>query len=559
MESIENSFVKSQQKKRKRKRTRTIVALSVTAVAVTAGVLFLLNALGGGDENTSVLTYRVSSVSSGEISSVISGSGTLSALDSSSVTAAAASTVTAVAFQPGDKIAAGAVVMTLSSEELESQLESLNDELVSTRSSLASTRQYLTNLKITATKSGIVKDVQANVGDIVDDMDYICRIATDGKMQLEIPADDGMRQYDAVTVQLGGETQDGYVTAITDGIATIVFTDHFYPVGTEATALDEDGNLLGSGMINVNEFVDVTAASGRIADIKATENTRVSRGSTVATLAKGAPTAEYTALKETEADLLDQIADVEDQLSIKAEYDCVLTALSVSEGDTVSAGGSLCTLTGTDGFTLALSIDELDIASVALGQSASVTLDAIDGEYGGTVTNISYSGSGSYVTSYTATVTTDPIEGAYPGMSASVEITTETSGDTLIVSVSAVQYDGDSAYLLLAGDDVQSGSSLSIEQLDLDSLTKLPVTTGMSDGSYIAVSGDGLSAGDLIWVPTLTTTAAYSADEDATTTLNFGGTIDGGTFNGGDFNGGTPPEGNFGGGNRVGGGYVPAN
>ena len=38
-------------------------------------------------------------------------------------------------------------------------------------------------------------------------------------------------------------------------------------------------------------------------------------------------------------------------------------------------------------------------------------------------------------------------------MSASVGIVTATSGETLIVSVAAVQYDGDDAYLWLAGDE----------------------------------------------------------------------------------------------------------
>jgi len=552
METTESSFVKSQQKKKKRKRIRTIIALCTAAVVVTAGVIVLLNVLGKEEGNASVLNYRASSVSSGEISSTISGSGTLSALESSSLTAAAESTVTEINFEPGDTVAAGDVVMTLSSDDIDAQIESLNDELTSTRSSLATARQYLTNLSITATKSGIVKDIQADAGDIVDDMEYLCRIATDGKMKLTIPAADGMQRYDAVTVQIGDETQDGYVTEIADGTATIVFTDHYYAVGTEATALNEAGGVLGTGTINVNEFVDVTAASGRIATVKVKENSRISKGATVFTLAKGAPTETYTALKQTETDLLEQIADLEDQLTIKAGYDCVLTSLSVSKGDTVSAGSSLCTLTGTEGFTLSLSIDELDIASVALGQSATVTLDAIDGEYGGTVTNISYSGSGSYVTSYTATITTDPIEGAYPGMSASVEIITETSGDTLIVSVSAVQYEGDSAYILLAGDDAQLGATASEDQIDLDALTKVTVTTGMSDGSYIAVSGGGLAVGDLIWVPELTTTSTYSEDEDAATTFSFGsGGMGGDMSGGGDFSGGERPGGN--------GGMVPGN
>jgi HlyD family secretion protein len=386
-------------------------------------------------------------------------------------------------------------------------------------------------------------------------MDYLCRIATDGNMRVEISAPDGLQQYDAVTVIIGDEEQDGYVTELSDGVATIVFDDNYYAVGTSATVQSEDGAVLGSGEIDVNEYIDITAASGKIATVKVSENTKVSKGTTLFTLAEGAPTSAYTTLKETENDLLDQITDLEDQLAIKAEYDCVLTALSVEAGDTVSSGSSLCTLTGTDGYTLSLSIDELDIASVALGQNATITLDALDGEYSGTVTNISYSGSGSYVTSYTATITTEPITGAYPGMSASVEIITETSGETLIVSVNAIEYDGDTAYVMLAGDDASIGTTLSENELDLDALATVTVTTGMSDGSYIAISGDGISSGDLIWVPDLTTSATYSDDEETTTTFSFGNSTMGGDMSGSDFSGG--PSGNMGG--NMGGGMAPGN
>ncbi|MEZ4509010.1 MAG: hypothetical protein R2881_04995 [Eubacteriales bacterium] len=107
-------------------------------------------------------------------------------------------------------------------------------------------------------------------------------------------------------------------------------------------------------------------------------------------------------------------------------------------------------------------------------------------------------------------------------MSASAEIITATSGETLIVSVSAVQYDGDTAYLYLADDTTQSGTSLAESELDLDQLARLTVTTGMSDGSYIAVAGDGLASGDIIWVPERKSTATYSADDSTTTTFSFG-------------------------------------
>ncbi len=541
MESFDTSFNAAKQKKKKQKRTRNIILICAAAVVVAVGVIVVLNLTKQGGDNTSTLNYRASAVSSGEINTTISGSGTLAALESQSVTTTAESTVTAVNFAPGDAIKAGDVVMTMTSSDVESQLSDLQDELSDTRASLATAKQLLTNLKVTATKGGIIKDIQAQVGSIVDDMDYLCLIATDGKMQVSIPAVEGMEQYDAVSVSIGEDEQDGYVTKLEGGVATVVFTDNYYPVGTSATVLSEDGATLGTGTITVNEYVEVTAASGKIATVAVKDNQKISKGSTVFTLAEGAPTAAYTTLKNTEAELLTKIEDLEGLLTVKADTDCTLTALSVKAGDTVASGTSVCTLTGTGGFTIALSIDELDIASVKLGQSATITLDALDGEFNGTVTNISYAGSGSYVTSYTATITTDSIEGAYPGMSASAEIVTETSGESLIVAVSAVQYEGDTAFVYLAEDGTQAGTMLQEGSLDLDKLTKLTVTTGMSDGSYIVITAEGLAAGDVIWSPERTSTAQYTEDDTTTSSFSFGG--QGGMMPSGDSGSFQPPSG----------------
>lgn len=524
MESFDTSFTSAKQKKKKQKRTRNIILISVAVVLAVAGTILGISLAKKDAGGTSTLNYRASAVSSGEISTTIDGSGTLAALESQSVTTTAEATVTAVNFAPGDAIKAGDVVMTMTSTDVEDQLSDLKDQLSDTRASLATAKQLLTNLKVTATKGGIIKDIQAQAGSVVDDMEYLCLIATDGKMQVVIPATDAMSQYDAVTVQIGDETQDGYITKIEDGSATVVFTDNYYPVGTSATVLGENGSTLGTGSIAVNEYVEVTAPSGKIATVAVEDNQKISKGSTVFTLAEGAPTSTYTTLKNTEAQLLTQIEDLEGLLTVKADTDCTLTAMSVKAGDTVASGTTVCTLTGTGGFTIALSIDELDIASVKLGQSATITLDALDGDFTGTVTNISYSGSGSYVTSYTATITTEPIEGAYPGMSASAKIVTETSGESIIVPVSAVQYEGDTAFLYLAADGTKAGTMLSESEMNLDKLTKLTVTTGMSDGSYIVVTAEGLAAGDVIWSPERTSTATYSADDTTTTsTFGFGG------------------------------------
>ena len=277
MESFESSFTATKKKKQQQKRTRTLILIGSAVVVVAVAIVLILTLSKKDGSDTSTLNYRVAAVSSGEIRTTISGSGTLSALEAKTVTTTASSTVTAVNAKPGDEVKAGDVVLTMTSSEVETQLDVLKSDLVSTRSSIASAKQLLTNLKVTSTKAGIVKDIQAKVGSVVDDMSYLCRIATDGKMQLSIPAASGIGQYDAVTVVVGEDKQEGYVTAISGGMATVVFEDNYYPVGTSASVLDANGATIGTGTMDVNEYVEVTAASGKIATIEVDDNDTVGR------------------------------------------------------------------------------------------------------------------------------------------------------------------------------------------------------------------------------------------------------------------------------------------
>lgn len=286
------------------------------------------------------------------------------------------------------------------------------------------------------------------------------------------------------------------MTERSGGTAVIVLEDDGYALGAAATAYDADGGLL----------VD--------------EGDSVSRGSRLFELAEGAPDANYLSLKEQQADLRQQVADCEAQYSVVAEWDALVTSLPVAAGDELAAGDALCTLAGVDGYTMDVSVDELDIASVQLDQAAAVTLDAVEGTFSGRVASLSYEGSGSYVTSYTATLEIDPIDGALPGMSASAEIVTATSGQTLIVPVEAVQYEDGQAFVYLAPEGAAAGASYAGDAVDTAALSRVAVETGMSDGSYVAVTGE-LAAGDLILVPVRTTTAEY--DSGTQTTGGFGG------------------------------------
>lgn len=554
-------------KKAKKRRIIGWIVLSVVVIALGVGGWLFYQYLQKQQLEETLTSYDAVAVRSGEVSSVISGSGTLSANHAASFTAPGDyTTVESVRYQTGDAIRAGDVVMTLSCLEVEEEIDTLEASLDDVLDKLATVDQNrsTSGLNVTAPKRGVVKDIAADVGTVAEDADYLCLLSTDGKMKVVIDKTDTMKKFDAVIVRLSDGTQiEGLITEFdTDGEkATVIVEDDDSDLayGEAVTVLSDNGATLSTGTLDVNEYVKVSAASGRVAAVKCVRNKAYAKGRALFRLDSGALTDDYLTYKAQRESLEEQIQNLKDGLIITAEWDCILTSLSVEKGDELSEGGELCSLAGTDGYEMSLAIDELDIASVLHGQAATVTLDAIDGTFAGTVENISYAGSGSYVTSYTVTIVTEPIEGAYPGMSASAEIVIESSGDALLVPVGALQYDGrgeeQTSYLYLAAEGTEAGTTKTAEEIDLASLTKITVETGMSDGSYIVVTGKGLHDGDVIWQSTLTTTATYTEDDSTTASFNMGGMggMPGGGMPGGDmgggYTGGGMPSGNMPGGN----------
>lgn len=551
METTSNAFALTQQRKQRKKRIRTLCIFIALAAVLAVAAIVLVPLLAKGEPGASVLTWQVSAVTEGEIRSTISGSGTLSAKRTASYAAPADATVREVFHQTGDRVNQGDTILTLSSDTLDEELASLEEQLDTLRNALANTAQEATSLYITAPRAGVVKQLAAAIGSVVEDAGALCLISTDGRMKLAVDAPETVQKYDVVSVVVGEHVHAGLVTGLSGGRATVTIEENEYAIGTEASVYDADGGLIGSGALELNEYVAVTGTAGRVGSVLIEENALVSRGSRLFKLEEGAPSATYLARKEQEAELLEQIAQCRAKYSVTAEWDALVTSVQVAAGQALSADDAMCSLAGTDGYAMELSVDELDVSSVQIDQEATLTMDAIDGTFSGRVSNLSYEGSGSYVTSYSATLDIAPIDGALPGMSASAEIITATSGQALIVPVDAIQYEGDQSYVYLADGNAALGTVYAEAEADVASLERVPVETGMSDGSYIAVTGE-LSAGARILVPVRATTSAY--ESDATSAILTPGGMMGAAFSGGAAGPmpemGQMPSGGFGNGGR---------
>ena len=147
---------------------------------------------------------------------------------------------------------------------------------------------------------------------------------------------------------------------------------------------------------------------------------------------------------------------------------------------------ALCTFTPYDEAEISLSIDELDIARLHVGQSVSVTLDALPGQsFTGEISAIDPEGTNSGGnTKYAVTVTMPRTEQMLTGMNAAISIELETRDGVLSVPAAAICEDAGGIYLC-TGYDAKS-----------DALTgPVYITTGISDGENVEVTS-GLDAGD---------------------------------------------------------------
>jgi len=199
--------------------------------------------------------------------------------------------------------------------------------------------------------------------------------------------------------------------------------------------------------------------------------------------------AAATAIEASELNLEAAMDALEDAV-VKSPIGGVVTAVQVKEGDTLtSMNFSNPAFHVIDPTNLEMTglIDEMDIASVSMGQKAIVTMDALPGvEVEGTVTYISESAMiEAGVVMYETTVTlTNPSADVKDGMSATADIVMEEKDNVLVVPISAVMR-GE------AGEDI-------VYLVNADGETsERAVTTGMRSGRMVEIL-TGLSEGDTV-------------------------------------------------------------
>lgn len=177
----------------------------------------------------------------------------------------------------------------------------------------------------------------------------------------------------------------------------------------------------------------------------------------------------------------------------------IVSGVSYAAGDSVSANENILSVYGDGSVSMAVSVSEDDIASVEVGQQASLSLSAYEGQtLSATVDSITAqpARSGSSSVSYLVVVRTsgdiDLPGKVYEGMSGEATVIQKSVPDVLYVSNRAITFhNGVSTVQVRDGDGTVAART---------------VRTGFSDGTNVEIAS-GLAEGDTVLVESAVTAA----------------------------------------------------
>lgn len=169
---------------------------------------------------------------------------------------------------------------------------------------------------------------------------------------------------------------------------------------------------------------------------------------------------------------------------LRAPFDGIVAAVNFSLGDKVTAGTALATII-TNQQVAKISLNEVDVAKVKLGQKATITFDALDGlSITGKVVNIDTIGTVSQgVVSYNVMIAFDTQnDQVKPGMSATVDIITDVKQDVLMVPSGAVKTQGSQHYVQI----IANGKPVNkFVEIGSTNGTDTEIVSGLTEGQEV--------------------------------------------------------------------------
>lgn len=487
---------------------------------ITACALALLGALLILPDACAQTTQAVT----GDLTRMVYGSGSVQPASQPGVYAGTDGTVSAIYVGMGDEVHEGDILMTLDDDALDAQISELESALSDAQDAVTATQthtqyvyrqlydedgeprfdvntgepllgQYSNEITIYAPCEGKIMAIYIEPGDdalaVYREKGSVAMLSTDGRMKVELSGLTSGTLDLGDTVVVVGEGVEAIgvvVNLMRQGTeATIQIDSDAYEMDTPVSVLTADEGVIGEGILQINKPMAVSAYGGTIKGLAVQKGDTVKRGDVIARIVweeiplyldNDSVLRDYAKAQME----LDAAIRKREALQVVAPCDGVVVSVDTTLDESVSSGARLMTLVGTDGMTVMLTVDELDIISVEPGQAVTLSVDALeDVTLKGTVEKIAPLGNvGTGVTTYDVYIDVGEVDGrVLGGMNVSGEIAVETVRAAVIVPTEALSKDSEGYYVTLADG------------------TKRSVTLGLMTDERTQIAS-GLSAGETV-------------------------------------------------------------
>lgn len=521
--------------KKGRPKKKGVLIIGAAVLAAVFG-LWLLKSRSARTSSEGAQGQRTAVVTKGTITSELSSSGVISPKDTYSLTSLVEGEVISADFEEGDQVTEGQILYQIDVSSMESELKSASTSLERAQKKYEKAQEdyneavsdYSGNT-YKATRTGYIRELNIQAGDQVGQNTDIASIYNDQIMKIRVPflaqeaAAIGAGNQAVLTLTDTEEQINGVVTAVSnmdevlDGgrIVRYVTIEAANPGGLTSShsAVAEINGMVCTAEGSFEAATDLVMkaelpSSVEVEAMLVHEGDYVTEGTPIFRIAsKDAEDLLDTyqdAMAQAEESLesaqskVDSTKESYDNYTITAPISGQVITKSVKEGDTISrnSGSSDTTLAviyDLSQLTFEMSVDELDVRSVQVGQKVSVTADALEGQtFTGTVTNVSLeSVQSNGVTNYPVTVTLDETGDLLPGMNVDGVILLDQTEDALMIPIDSLMR-GNRVYVK---DDTVKEAEGSVPA----GFRAVEVETGLTNDDYVEIVS-GLAEGEEVYV-----------------------------------------------------------
>ncbi|MDQ5882978.1 MAG: Efflux transporter periplasmic adaptor subunit [Patescibacteria group bacterium] len=523
------------------KTKKIAVAILIVALVVTG---FIVSRVWKNKNNQT--KYLIGRVTKGNITVTVSGSGKVTAVNQVDLKFKASGTLTYLGVHNGQKVTAGTLLAKLDTTDAEravktAQLNLENAQLALTQAqnstqidenSLKS--QALANMTsaVTLTKNIISSfndifftDISDYKVDAKNLLEYYSHIVTfyaraDADYATVINSDFNLLKQQqnenaAALSKLNQNSSLNDIQTVLDQIITtttlVKDTTHLgYQLLVRYESILSDYNL--TPVISPrNISTDKTTVAAYVSNIDSLLTTLLANQKTIKNFKDNQNNSPYSLRSaqiavEQQQNALVQAKDKLKDYYLYAPFDGELSQIKVSVGDDISSGTTIGVLV-TDEKIAEITLNEIDLAKVQIGDTATLTFDALpDLTVSGKVIEIDPVGVESQgVVSYTVKLSLDTTDNRLkPGMTVDAEIMVASKQDVLLVPNSALKSQNGSSYVeLVASQEVANLSNLKSPITLTKAPSRQPVQIGLADDNNTEIVS-GLKEGDYVVIRTVT-------------------------------------------------------